>query len=119
MENLFIIIFLLVIVFLPLFLISFFLVTLIRDWVRNFDNIKIKYGTSTNKNTGNITLELRYWFWEFRKRKFFLNYTKENEIIYLEGNIQVRRTIYYKDVPPFAHNSEKSFLKKSIRIFTE
>lgn len=119
MENFFIIIFLLVVIFLPLFLLTFFLVTLIRDWVRNFDNIKIKYGTSTNLTTGNITLELRYWVWEFRKRRFFLNYIEGTKIIYLEGNIQVKRTIYYKDVPTLAQNSEKSFLRKSIRIFTE
>lgn len=97
MENLFILAIVLVFIFLPLYLITFFLVTLIRDWVRDFDSINLKFGTSTNKYNGETMLELRYWKWEFRKRKYFLNYPENNKTIHLEGNASFNWTIFYKD----------------------
>lgn len=115
-----IIFFILVLIFiiLPLYIIAFFLVTLIRDLVRDFDNIKLTFGTSTNDN-GKTKLELRYWKWEFRKRKYFINYLQNNKTIYLEDNTSFNWTIFYKDVAPFKSKNDKSLLRKAIRIFTE
>lgn len=103
----------------PLFFISFFLFTLIRDQTRDFTKMKMIFGTKTNNNTGKTKLELRYLVWERKKRKFYINYLKQNKIIYLEGDIFLEWEIYYKDKPPFKYGDEKSFIHKSIRIFTK
>ncbi len=49
--------------------------------------MKIVFGTNTNNNTGKTKLELRYLVWERKKRKFYIDYLKQNKIIHLEGEI--------------------------------
>ena len=82
------------------FLYILFVITLVRDLTRNFNNLKVKYIVSTHNKTGKTILELRYFIWELRKRKYFINLIMNSEVIYLDGNIQITRGVYYKDVPP-------------------
>lgn len=103
--------------FLPFFCIGFFIITLIRDLTRNFNNIKVTYNTSTYYETGKTILELRYFIWERRKRKYFIDLVEQSEIIYLKGNKQIVRGMYYVDASPLKGNNKKSFLRKCIQIF--
>lgn len=103
--------------FLPFFCIGFFIITLIRDLTRNFNNLKVVYTTSTYYETGKTILELRYFVWERRKRKYFIDLVEQSEIIYLKGNKQIVRGMYYVDASPLKDNNKKSFLRKCIQIF--
>lgn len=109
--------FIFIFVFFPIFCIFFFVITLVRDLTRNFNNLKVKYIVSTHNKTGKTILELRYFIWELRKRKYFINLIMNSEVIYLDRNIQITRGVYYKDVPPLNNFKNKSFFLKSIRIF--
>ena len=73
-------------IFLFIFFLPFFIITLIRDLTRNFNNLKVVYTTSTYYETGKTILELRYFVWERRKRKYFIDLVEQSEIIYLKGN---------------------------------
>ena len=57
-----------------------------QDLTRNFNNLKVVYTTSTYYETGKTILELRYFVWERRKRKYFIDLVEQSEIIYLKGN---------------------------------
>ena len=67
------------------------------------------YTTSTYYETGKTILELRYFVWERRKRKYFIDLVEQSEIIYLKGNQQIDRGMYYVDVSPLKDNNKKSF----------
>ncbi|HFG0496647.1 TPA: hypothetical protein ACU1ZX_002435 [Staphylococcus aureus] len=75
------------------------------------------YTTSTYYETGKTILELRYFVWERRKRKYFIDLVEQSEIIYLKGNKQIDRGMYYVDASPLKDNNKKSFLRKCIQIF--
>ena len=64
-----------------LFSVYSFVITLVRDLTRNFNNLKVKYIVSTHNKTGKTILELRYFIWELRKRKYFINLIMNSEVI--------------------------------------
>lgn len=103
--------------FLPFFCIGFFIITLIRDLTRDFNNFKMQYASFTYPETGKTMLELRYFIWERRKRKYFIDHVKHSETIYLEGNIQIESGMYNEDVPLLNKNNKKSLIRKCIQIF--